>query len=532
MEGLALINPTEEEIVAAFPRPPWDHQRTGLVDLFAKGQDKRMVVLCSPTGGGKGLMQSAIINLLEKQRKGAVIYNCRRLLTTQSYERLQEDGIDFGVRAAGIKNLQDLNARVQVSSLQTDVQRVLNQQCWDIHDCDIVIVDEAHLCMSAKYLELFQKYLANGATIIGVTGTPVGMSAMYQDIAVAGTNSQLRACKSHVPARTFSCSEMDTSKIKPTKTGEYREGDIIKECWSHAVVGYIYNDYRRLNPDGKPALAAGPDVDSAIWISEEFLGHGHRVLHIDAKEVIVNGERYKNDAAGKVRNQALDDFRKGEFDILTNCEVIQQGIDLPNLHHLILARPYGSLANYLQTCGRVIRYSDETPNEVIIQDHAGNIYRHGSANEDRDWDRLFFMNEKEIQKERKRNIEEGKIQEPISCIKCGKVRPSGTTCPACGHKSEKRSRAIIQKDGSLVEVEGKFYKERKKSEDSIEQKRWDKLFWQTKKSRHPNPRSFKAMAHIYKNKYGSWPPWTLKRMPLTKEVWNESPRWAEWQDLS
>jgi superfamily II DNA or RNA helicase len=525
---------TEQQIREAFPRDPWDHQLRGLVQLFEKLKTVDSVVLCSPVGGGKGLMQSTIANLTNLTGDGLILYNSRRTLTDQSYERLTEDGIDCGVRAASRKKLQNLPARIQVASLQTDIQRVINQEVWRIHDAKYVIIDEAHLSTSGRTVELIQMYLAAGAKVIGVTGTPIGMAGLYKDVVVAGTNSELRACGAHVPMRIWNAKEMDVSHIKPVKTGEYTDGDIQRECWSMQVVGHIVDDFFKYNPDVKPTMAACPGVGESIWLADKFIERGMRVLHLDANEVVANGERYKNDAEGVIRRQAIEDFRKGLYDVITNCEVLQQGVDIPELAHLILARPYGSLANFLQTAGRIQRRSPSTPDIVTLQDHGANCYRHGSPNANRDWHELFHQTEADIAKERKEREKSGEAAEkaPITCPQCQMVRSEGARCPNCGTISEKGRRVIMEKSGELVEYTGSIAKAPPKPTVPIEQKIWDNnLFYPSRNSRSPRARTFSQAKAQYEREHGPLPQW-LKRIPKDPADYGRKIRDLDWSELT
>lgn len=482
---------------------------------------------------GKGLIQSALTNILASRGHGVMIYNVRRSLTDQTIDRFESENAHFGVRSAAHKHLQNLNALVQVGSLQTDVARILRQGVWEPHPCKLVLIDEAHLAMGPEYVKLMQMYLARGAKIVGITGTPVGMSSVYKDIVVAGKNSEMRACKAHVHAEVYAPHEMDISKIKPVKTGEYKDGDIIKHCWSQAIIGFIYDDYRRLNPDGKLTMATAPGIAESIWLANEFLAKGHRTLHIDYKEVVVNGVRYKNDAEGKVRQQALEDFKKGEFDILCNCETIQQGVDIPPLAHLILARPYGSLANAIQTMGRVIRWSPETPERVIVQDHGGVTYQHGLPDDDRDWEKHFYQSEKEIREEKKKEFQQDKVEQPIVCARCSMVRMGGAVCPGCGLASDKAVRVIVQQNGELKRVTGRIHpKAKEKPTLSVEQKRWDALFFGSRNSKSKNALNFRQARAIYERDYGEPPPDNLKRMPRNKLDELRRIREVEWRDLT
>lgn len=497
-------NFSAEDVYGSFTREPWAHQIRSVRDVaqrFANGT--KSVVLGVPTGGGKSLITTALINLMAAQRGRTIVYNSRRLLTQQSFDGLAREGIDAGTRAAALKDNYDPNAPVQIAQLQTDIARVLKQERWQLFPANLVVIDEAHMSLSERPLELMQRYLAMGACVLGLTGTPIGMSGAYRDIVVAAKNSELRACGAHVPARCFSVHEMDVSQIKKEKNGEYSEGDIVKECWNQAIVGYIYEDWKRLNPDCGTTLCAAPGIGESIWVSEKFRAKGLRVAHIDCNKVIVNGDVYTNDTKGTVRNQVIEDVKKGVYDILCHCSVVQEGVDITNLRHLILARPYGSLANYIQSVGRVIRAAPGK-NVATIQDHGANMFRHGSPNADRDWEKLFSMTEKDVAEQRKQDIQDGKEKTPICCPKCGTMRTEGAKCPTCGHQADPKMRMIVEKSGKLVERIVDEYAPPPPPKP-IELKRLESIFFRMRRFKGTSPSEGQVLA-IYAKDHGDYPP--------------------------
>lgn len=503
-------NFTPQEIFGAFPREPWEHQHRCINDVMQRAaRGVKSIVLGSPTGSGKSVVITALANMIGSRGGRTIIYNSRRLLTQQSYDNLTKDGLSPGARASSMKDLYDHNATVQVAQLQTDIKRVISQECWELYPADLVIIDEAHMAISEKPVELIQKYLGRGALVLGLTGTPIGMSSVYKECVVAATNSELRACGAHVPAKCYSVHEMDVSQIKREKNGEFKEGDILKECWNQAIVGYIYEDWKRLNPDGGMTLCAAPGIGESIWVSEKFRDKGLRVAHVDCNKVIVNGETYQNDTKGVVRNQVISDFRKGMYDVMCHCSILTEGIDIPELRHIILARPYGSLANYIQSVGRVIR---KAPGKdfAIVQDHGASMTRHGSPNANRPWDEYFYMDEKEIAEQRKKNVQEGKEPNPIVCPKCGTVRSEGIRCPACGHQADPRTRMIVEKSGKLVEkVFNEF--EPPKPPKPKELNQLNSVFFSLRRSRGEAPSDAQVMA-VYNSKHGGYPPDNIIRM--------------------
>lgn len=474
---------------------------------------------------GKSLLSTAMCNMVTSRGGRVIIYNSRRLLTQQSYDNFTRDGIAAGARASAMKDQYDHNATVQVAQLQTDIKRVLTQECWELYPADLVIIDEAHMSLSEKPVELIQKYLGRGATVLGLTGTPIGMSGVYKECVVAAKNSELRACGAHVPVKCFSVHEMDVSQVKREVSGEFSEKEISKKLWSQAIVGYIYEDWKRLNPDGGMTLCAAPGIGESIWVSEKFRDKGLRVAHIDCNKVVVNGETYQNDTKGVVRNQVIQDFRNGMYDVMCHCSVLTEGVDIPELRHLILARPYGSLQNYIQSVGRVIR---KAPGKdfAVVQDHGASIVRHGSPNADRPWDEYFFMNEKEIESKRKQDIQENKEPNPIVCPKCGTVRKEGIRCPTCGHQADPRTRIIVEKSGKLVEkVFDDFAPPKPPKPKELNQ--LNQVFFSLRRSRGEAPGDSQVMA-VYKNKHGNYPPehivtmWYNER-ELKRQQWESRP---------
>jgi superfamily II DNA or RNA helicase len=64
----------------------------------------------------------------------------------------------------------------------------------------------------------------------------------------------------------------------------------------------------------------------------------------------VSGETPKNQ-----RRRVIEQFRKGEIRVLTNCEVLTEGFDAPHVRALYIARPTLSPNAYIQMAGRGLR---------------------------------------------------------------------------------------------------------------------------------------------------------------------------------
>jgi superfamily II DNA or RNA helicase len=466
---------------------------------------------------GKSVVMSGLINLCAKHGKKVVLYTNRKMLTAQTCGNLDKHGIEHGARAATQRDRLDLSKDIQVSSVATELRRVYEQKKWSLHEADLVIVDEAHTIKSGNSLRLLQNHLADGAKLLGVTATPLGISHLYPKLVVAGVNSEMRKCGAHVPAIVRCAHQMDVSRIKKMKTGEYSIGDIRKEIFSQAIVSYVYEDWVRYNENARQTLLMAPGVPESRYLAERFYQKGVSVAHIDAKSVWVNGVEHSNDD-GSARQDVMDAWNAGDIKVVCNRFVLREAIDVPSLYHLILATPIGSLTTYLQVVGRVLRKSAQTPDHVLINDHGGCYHEHGSPNADQDWYAMYDMSETQISAARKKKLENANGElDPIVCTECQGMRLSGNVCPHCGFKGTSRTRVVIEQSGQLRKVDEPFFPAPKpRTEKDFFQSKWDQVYWRCRKS----GRTFKQALVLFNKEHGLYPPKNLANMPISDIDWD------------
>lgn len=508
------------EVEKYFSVKPWPHQERGLRETIESIAPRRWICVTSPTGGGKSkIMEGICWYALDNGMKVDLKVH-RNLLLRQLIGVFQRASVPFGVRAATMPDKLDPHRKIQISSLPTEHHRCSGEGAkWDLHDADIVVVDEAHLQCGPQSMEILRRQAAAGACIVLVTATPIGMPKCDKLI-IAGKNSELRRCGSLVRAIVKAPFEFDLSKVKREKTGEYAMGDVVKNCWSQAIPGQIYGEWVKANPEQKATLVFAPDVASSVWVAEHFSAKGVPSAHIDGSSVWFDGE-LKKDASGELRTQVMKMFEDGEIKVLSNRFVLREGIDCPFIHHLILACPFGSLKTYLQSVGRVLRRSPETPDHVLISDHGGNVHRHGSPNMDRDWEEIFWMTEEELADKQRDEERERAEDPPITCTNCGTIRKEGPRCPeppiGCGQELEFRGKVIIQRSGKLRKVSESEMTKKYREKEKTAQQLWDEVYWALKNSKKPRALNFKQGRALFKRKHGYWPPFGLKNMPKDRE---------------
>ena len=112
-----------------------------------------------------------------------------------------------------------------------------------------------------------------------------------------------------------------------------------------------------------------PASGTRVHLRDEFIKSGVRAEHID-------GGTPKPE-----RDASLARLASGEIELITNCMVLTEGWDMPEVGCCILARPTKKMGLYRQMIGRVLRPAEGKPDAIIL-DHSGAVFRHGFA-EDR-----------------------------------------------------------------------------------------------------------------------------------------------------
>ena len=180
----------------------------------------------------------------------------------------------------------------------------------------------------------------------------------------------------------------------------------------------IYGDiikYYNMLGQGRQALAYCVNINHAKEVCEMFNNSGITAKEIDSK------------TPEKEREKIMDEFKDGKFKILCNCNLISEGITLPNCEVGLLLRPTCSLPLFIQQSMRPL-----TPVEgkkAIIIDYVNNVQRHGLPTMDREWSL-----DKKV-KEYDNENDDGTLKIRV-CQNCFSTFETAPICPYCGAKYE------------------------------------------------------------------------------------------------
>lgn len=393
----------------------------------------RAPLLQLPTGGGKTVIFCHIAEQAAAKGKRVYILVHRQELLRQTSKSLSEMRVEHGLIAAG-KSMSLIDP-VQIASVQTIVRRIDK-----IPPPDLIIIDEAHHAVAGtwqKILDAFPKALH-----LGVTATPIRMDGRglgkhcggYFDALINGPTMRWMIERGYLsqPLVYAPPSGVDFGGVKMV-AGDYNKKEINHRMDKPTITGCAIDHYQRLC-QGMPAIAFCASVMHAEHVAEQFDSAGIPAASIDGKMQSAQRER------------RIKDLASGQIKVLTSCDIISEGTDIPIVGAAILLRPTKSLGLNMQQVGRALRPYPGKSNAVIL-DHVGNVMRHGLPDQDRVW-----TLDGQRRSGRRKNDDEADVAMRM-CQKCFACFGAHTSvCPQCGTRYMPKVNEIKQVDGQLRQI--------------------------------------------------------------------------------
>jgi superfamily II DNA or RNA helicase len=343
-----------------------DYQEALVGDIRAAMRAHRRVLAVAPTGAGKTVIFSHIAHGAAAKGKRAVIVAHRREIVDQIGNALSNFGLRYGRIQAGHSQTND---PVQVAMVQTIANRLHR-----IAEPDLLVVDEAHHAVAGSWSKLAAAW--PNAKILGVSATPErldgqGLGAAFDVLVEGPTTADLIERGFLSDFEYFAPpAAADLSGIA-TRAGDYAVDQLAAAMDKATVTGDAVEHYRQ-HLNGRPAIAFCVTVAHAEHVAEQFRQAGFRAASVDGSL----------DASERARRVSA--IGNGGLQVLTSCELISEGFDVPAVSGAILLRRTKSLAMFLQQIGRVLRIKPDGSRAVIL-DHVGNVNLHGSPKSPRLW---------------------------------------------------------------------------------------------------------------------------------------------------
>jgi len=472
-----------------------DYQRRaveGVRDAIRRGA--RSVVMVSPTGSGKSVIFGQIIRQAVDKRSIVLWLVHRRNLVIQMRDTLRQFDIEPGIIMAGIES--DTDAQVQLGTIQTYARRLkldeLDRNRFFI-DADLLMIDEAHRAVSRTTKKIVQLY--KDKILVGCTATPVradgnGLGQVFDALVDVVGVRQLTEEGHLAPAKYFVPAAPDLEKIKIVR-GDYDSKELGRRQNQPKLVGDVVDNWLRIAGD-LPTIVFAVNVKHSIALRDKFRRRGINAEHLDAK------------SPDDEREFVFAEVERGQVRVVTNVAVYQEGLDVPGISCVVMARPTKSLGLYRQCCGRGLRPG--FGKSCIIIDHGGVVEEHGFLDDDVTWS---LSDREKAWKARTKS----KIKKPVQCRVCKAVFSGANKCPECGSPVKTFGKPVAAVDADLVEVGGKA------KATMAEKRRW---YGMLEYRRREKGYQRGWTAHKYVARYGVWPKGMGSVLPIQPDTAFES----------
>lgn len=425
-----------------------DYQAIGKDDLYDKIRaGKRNIIEWIPTGGGKGLMMSDLVNDVASKGMATMTVMRRRDLIFQTRDNYNKyHNHKPSIIMGNSKGYEHGNPH-QVCSIDTIRTRMLMDQYQYLAKSRLFIIDECHDSNSPTYQAMFSwiKNINPDAIFVGFTATPFTVGGkpldFWQDYVQPIKPIDMRDRGWLVPDLHFAPeTKINTAGLK-LEQGDYKEKDLFDRAKDSVLIGDIVSTWLKYG-EQRPTIMFCVNKEHSMMMTAAFNMRGIPAIHVDEK------------TTQDERKAAVQGLKTGKYKVVCCIETLTTGVDAPWVSCLIWGRPTWSEVLYCQGNGRGLRpykvcadcgfeYGGEDAcircgstlrtfekRNCIILDHAANAERHGFVYDDRRARLKALMGEEEQKRYKKGgNVSSG--GSITMCEKCFVYTKPGMPCPKC-----------------------------------------------------------------------------------------------------
>jgi DNA repair protein RadD len=475
----------------AFTPPTLRPYQKSAIELLRKRYEegRRRMILVAPCASGKMFMVAAIIR---GTTVPALFVAHRKELIDQCYRELERQGLSHIGVMRGADERIDPSATIQVASIQTLARR-------NKPKAGLIFIDECHRSAGDQFREhIFDAY--PDAIIIGLTATPTRLDGkplggdLFQTLDVVATYEDLISKNWLSAPVCYGWPPPDLSAI-PVSHGDFVETPLSSVMSDSVLVGDVVEHWVKhanLYPDTNGKLTIRGEYRRTFCFAVD-IAHSKAIVARFKDSGVAEAEHLDGTTPEHERDAMLRALAEHEIDIISNCNVLLEGIDIPSAKCVIHARPTQSIVLFRQSCARIFRPWCEAckgpcgkhPYVVpLILDHGGSYDRHGSPTEDLAWQLKSKVTRYASQVPEKR------------CTACGLYVLAGKyICPHCGFEFD------MSKDPGAV-------KEEVKTELALKDPELVRRAYYDKMVAIAMARGYKPgfASAKFKERYAKWPP--------------------------
>ncbi|WP_149184750.1 DEAD/DEAH box helicase [Streptomyces sp. TRM49041] len=337
---------------------PYPHQRDMLerleVERAVHGRHQNLLV--AATGTGKTVMAALDYKQLRKRhgRDLRLLFVAhRREILQQSLRTYQDVLIDpnFG-EPLHSGEIPERWTHV-FASVQSLGPAALERLAPD--HFDVIVIDEFHHGTSRTYRRILKHFRPK--ELVGLTATPERMDGdniqdEFFDGRIAAEMRLWEALENDLlsPFHYFGISDNTDLSAVAWKRGGYDTnalGNILTGNNARAALVVKHVREKIADPGKMRALGFCVTVPHAHFMARVFRDAG------------LNAVALSGETPPEQRKQALDDLRAGNLQVIFSVDLLNEGLDIPDVDTLLLLRPTSSATIFLQQLGRGLRRTED-----------------------------------------------------------------------------------------------------------------------------------------------------------------------------
>ncbi|CEP18073.1 hypothetical protein [Parasitella parasitica] len=311
------------------------------LENIRSGNYKQLV--CLPTGSGKTVIISNLIPLIPSaisQATKVLVLENRIELLHQVKAQISTFNPELDIQIEQSQNYANpLTTDVVVATVQTLIAKDTKNKSktrlerFDPKEFKAVIVDEAHHAASKSYMEVlnyFGVFRNDSNTLLwGCTATPIRHDKLSLPAIFGPVLFQLDFMEM-INQGYLSNLKFATVYTQQKKVNQGTYLRLVVNSWKQLA----------LEKHRKFTLVFAKNIREIQDLCNAFRNEGIKANFVTATTAIKN------------RELILEDFKCGKLQVLVNCEILIEGIDIPQVDCILLTRRTNSASLFKQIVGR------------------------------------------------------------------------------------------------------------------------------------------------------------------------------------
>ncbi|GAB3041666.1 DEAD/DEAH box helicase family protein [Natronobiforma cellulositropha] len=378
MEGNDLLR--NYESLSRWPEndyEPYDYQREPiqrLLELYHDGYGEALLSLA--TGLGKTFVAGSFLSEVLRGRPDArVLVLADQKALVRQFEESMWNHLpkDVSTHLWYGNESPAFDGGIDVGTFQT-LASTERFPAEEAQKYDIVVVDEAHHAVAPSYKRVLNR--TDPEFLLGLTATPwrederslEGLFGPIRDELTIDVIEGLRkGYLTDVDYRLY-CDNVDWEAVQNRSSQNYTIRDLNRRLFIQERDDKIMDEFESVweSSDTGRAIFYCPSIDYAKRMADRLRegGFGARPLHsdLDNREI----------------ERRLRAFRRGKAEVLTAVDMLNEGVDIPEVDIIVFLRVTHSRRIFLQQLGRGLRLA-EGKDQVVAMDLVADIRRIAEA---------------------------------------------------------------------------------------------------------------------------------------------------------